>query len=64
VDTILLAYFTGWSDGIAGRRDAARAGDTRTGADYRIGFLDARIEVFRLFAQVRRILEESDDGLR
>jgi hypothetical protein len=64
MDDILLAFLTGWSDGIEGVRDVARAGDHRTGADYRIGFLDARIQVFRLLAHVRKILEESDDGLR
>jgi hypothetical protein len=28
-----------------------------TGADYRIGFLDGRIEVFRMLARVREILD-------
>jgi hypothetical protein len=64
MEDILHAYFTGWLDGMAGHRDPARAADHRTGCDYRIGFLDARIEIFRLLAAVRQILEEADDGLR
>jgi hypothetical protein len=64
MEDILLAYFTGWLDGMNGLRNADLAADNRTGADYRIGFLDARIEVFRLLAAVRKIVEESDDGLR
>jgi hypothetical protein len=55
-DDMLLAYFTGRADGLAGRRDGDRTAD----ADYRIGFLDGRIEVFRLLATVRKILEEND----
>lgn len=59
-DDTLLAYFTGRRDGILGRRDAARSGDSATGSDYRMGFLDGRLEVFRLLAAVRRIVEEND----
>ncbi|NMO56105.1 hypothetical protein HH310_33615 [Actinoplanes sp. TBRC 11911] len=55
-DETLLAYFTGRLDGILGRRDTVRSGDP----DYRIGFLDGRLEVFRLLAAVRRIVEEND----
>jgi hypothetical protein len=59
MDDQLLAYNTGREDGGAGRRDATRADDPRTGADYRMGFLDGRIEVFQMLAQVRKFL---DDG--
>jgi hypothetical protein len=55
-DDTLLAYLSGRLDGIAGRRDAKRTDDP----DYRTGFLDGRLEVFRLLATVRRILEEND----
>jgi hypothetical protein len=61
-DEILLAYFTGRIDGIAGLRNIVTAADPRHGGDYRIGFLDGRIEVFRLLAHVRQILEESGEG--
>jgi hypothetical protein len=59
MDDELMAYNLGRSDGGAGRRDAARADDPQTGADYRMGFLDGRIEVFQMLAQVRKFL---DDG--
>jgi hypothetical protein len=59
MDDILLAYHAGRADGIAGRRDTARTADPATGPDYRIGFLDGRIEVFRLLAHVRKIVEEA-----
>ena len=36
---------------------ADRAKHPSTGADYRIGFLDGRIEIFRMFASVRKILD-------
>jgi hypothetical protein len=65
MDDEIFAYVTGRSDGIAGHRDSARAGHAATGADYRMGFLDGRIEVFHLLAAVRRIQDESDgDFLR
>ncbi|MBL7259348.1 hypothetical protein [Paractinoplanes lichenicola] len=59
MDDLFLAYDTGRKDGIAGRRDPVRAHDPVTGADYRMGFLDGRIEVFHLLAAVRRIQDES-----
>jgi hypothetical protein len=62
MDETLKAYSAGRADGIAGRRDAAGAADPATGPDYRIGFLDGRIEVFRLLAHVRKIVEDADDG--
>ena len=65
MDDEIFAYATGRSDGIAGHRDSVRASDAVTGADYRMGFLDGRIEVFHLLAAVRRIQDESDgDFLR
>ena len=59
MDDLLLAYRKGRTDGIAGHRDAARATDPRCGADYRMGFLDGRLEVFRLHAAVRKIVEDT-----
>jgi hypothetical protein len=58
----ILAYDTGRADGIAGRRDQRRATHPATGPDYRMGFLDGRIEVFHLLRAVRQIQDESDDG--
>lgn len=52
------AYDAGRADGIAGRRDDAATEHPQTGADYRIGFLDGRIEVFQMFAKIRKITEE------
>ncbi|XVU21068.1 hypothetical protein ACQPZJ_27785 [Actinoplanes sp. CA-054009] len=60
MDDALLAYDTGRADGMAGRRDPSRAQHSDTGADYRMGFLDGRIEVFKLLATVRKIVEEAD----
>ncbi|MFI5935075.1 hypothetical protein [Actinoplanes sp. NPDC051494] len=60
MEKALLAYRDGRVDGCAGRRDAARAADPETGADYRIGFLDGRIEVFRMMAEVRTMLDGTD----
>jgi len=57
VDEALLAYDAGRVDALAGNRDAARAKDASTGADYRMGFLDGRIEIFRMLASVREILD-------
>jgi hypothetical protein len=59
MDDELTAYNAGRADGGAGRRDTVRAEDPATGADYRMGFLDGRIEVFQMLAQVRKFL---DDG--
>lgn len=61
MDEALLAYATGRADGLAARRDNDRATDPETGADYRIGFLDGRIELFRMHAHLRKIVEESED---
>jgi hypothetical protein len=60
MDDALLAYDTGRADALAGRRDAAKAKDPATGPDYRMGFIDGRIEIFRLFAGVRQILDPDD----
>jgi hypothetical protein len=59
MDEHLRAYLGGRADGLAAERDATRATDPGTGADYRIGFLDARIEVFRMHAAIRKIVEET-----
>lgn len=56
----LEAYSAGRTDGLAARRDADRASDPAFGHDYRIGFLDGRLEVFRMLADVRKIVEETD----
>jgi hypothetical protein len=58
MDDALLAYNAGRVDALAGRRDATKAKDPATGADYRMGFLDGRIEIFRMLAGLRGILEE------
>jgi hypothetical protein len=60
MDEALIAYTAGRADGVAGRRDAARTDDPATGRDYRIGFLDGRIEVFRMLARVRKIVDGPD----
>ena len=60
MDEALLAYNAGRVDGGRARRNAERAADPETGADYRIGFLDGRVEVFRMLANVRKFLDESD----
>jgi len=58
VDEALLAYDAGRVDALAGHRDAARAKHPATGADYRMGFLDGRVEIFRMLASVREILDD------
>jgi hypothetical protein len=60
MDDCLEAYDTGRADGMAARRDQARAQHPETGPDYRMGFLDGRLEVFRLLATVRKIVEDGD----
>jgi len=60
MDDALTAYTAGRADGLAARRDPARAADPVTGADYRVGFLDARIEIFRLHVEARRIAENPE----
>ena len=60
MDDELHAYEIGRADGIAARRDAERAGDPAFGHDYRIGFLDGRLEVFRMLASVRKIVEDGE----
>ncbi|GAA2611470.1 hypothetical protein [Paractinoplanes durhamensis] len=51
-------YAAGRTDGLAAHRDGDRAGHTEFGRDYRIGFLDGRLEVFRMLASVRKIVED------
>lgn len=60
MEEALAAYGAGRADALAGRRDEARVAHPETGADYRIGFLDGRIEVFRMMARVREILDGGD----
>jgi len=57
MDEALRAYEAGRADAGEGSRSASRAADARTGSDYRMGFLDGRIEVFRMLAEIRRILD-------
>ncbi|MET8153716.1 hypothetical protein ACIBSW_09745 [Actinoplanes sp. NPDC049668] len=57
MEDALMAYGAGRADALAGCRDAARAQHPETGADYRIGFIDGRLEIFRMLASVREILE-------
>ena len=58
MDDEFRAYQAGRADGLAGRRDPEAAADPVAGRDYRIGFIDGRMEVYRLHAGVRRIVEE------
>lgn len=60
MDDEFRAYELGRTDGIAARRDAGRAEDPAFGRDYRIGFLDGRLEVFRMHAAARKIAEERE----
>ena len=60
MDEQFIAYETGRADGIAAHRDEARAEHPTLGRDYRVGFLDGRIEVFRLMADLRKIVEDPD----
>ncbi len=60
MDDALLAYDAGRVDALGGNRDAAQAKHPATGADYRMGFLDGRIEIFRMLAHVREILDGKD----
>ena len=59
MDEALRAYDTGRCDGIAGVRDADRAGHPDTGADYRTGLVDGQVAAFEadLLAAVRRALD-------
>jgi hypothetical protein len=60
MDREFEAYAAGRSDGLAANRDTGRAADPEFGRDYRIGFLDGRLEVFRMHAGVRKIMENDD----
>ncbi|BFU45321.1 hypothetical protein [Krasilnikovia sp. MM14-A1004] len=60
MEEALRAYGAGRIDGLDGSRDTAQAEDPATGADYRRGFLDGRLEVFRMFAGVRDLLRGDD----
>ncbi|MDR7327223.1 MULTISPECIES: hypothetical protein [Catenuloplanes] len=56
MEDALLAYNAGRVDALEGRRDADLAEHPETGADYRRGFLDARIEVVSMHAELRKLL--------
>jgi hypothetical protein len=58
MDQEFEAYAAGRADGLAAHRDADRAADPKYGRDYRIGFLDGRLEVFRMLSSVRKIVED------
>ncbi|GAA0582594.1 hypothetical protein GCM10010172_79650 [Paractinoplanes ferrugineus] len=58
MDRAFEAYAVGRADGLAAHRDAQRATDPECGRDYRIGFLDGRLEIFRMLASVRKIVED------
>ncbi|MCU7728173.1 hypothetical protein ODJ79_31030 [Actinoplanes sp. KI2] len=60
MDDEFRAYDAGRTDGLLGKRDAVQAGNPVFGRDYRIGFIDGRIEVYRLRAGVRRIVEDPE----
>jgi hypothetical protein len=62
MDDALRAYNAGRADGGAERRDPAQAEHPTTGPDYRIGLLDGRLEVFRLLARVRKILDGNENS--
>jgi hypothetical protein len=59
-DETMRAYFTGRLNGLAGKRDPDEAADPATGPDYRMGFLDGRLEVFRVLAAARKLTEEEE----
>jgi hypothetical protein len=61
MEDALRAYELGRADGLGGRRDTSRAADPATGTDYRMGFLDARLEVYRMHAQARQFVEEAGE---
>jgi hypothetical protein len=60
MDREFEAYAAGRADGLAADRDASRATHPEFGRDYRIGFLDGRLEIFRMLASVRKIVEDGD----
>ncbi|WP_412750030.1 hypothetical protein [Krasilnikovia sp. M28-CT-15] len=60
MEEALLAYAAGRIDALEGNRDEAKAADPVTGVDYRRGFLDGRLDVFRMLAGVRDLLREYD----
>jgi hypothetical protein len=60
MDDELQAYELGRADGIAAKRDPERARHPEFGNDYRMGFLDGRLEVYRMLAGFRKIVEEGE----
>jgi hypothetical protein len=59
MEEALQAYAAGRADAFASFRDDERAAHPDTGADYRMGFLDGRIEVFRMHAELRKIVGDN-----
>jgi hypothetical protein len=64
MDNALVAYGEGHADGRAGRRDAGRADDPATGADYRAGLADGQLAAFEhaLVDAIRRAMGDQLDG--
>jgi len=60
MDDELRAYEAGRADGLAARRDAEQAGHPTLGRDYRIGFIDGRMEIYRMQASARKIVEDGE----
>ena len=60
MDDEFRAYQAGRADGLAGRRDTERAADPELGRDYRIGFIDGRMEIYRMHADVRKFVEDGE----
>ncbi|WP_433360186.1 hypothetical protein ACQPZX_26275 [Actinoplanes sp. CA-142083] len=58
MDDEFEAYEAGRKDGLAAQRDPARAGHPALGRDYRMGFIDGRMEIYRMHADVRKIVED------
>ena len=64
MEDAFVAYGAGHADGRAGREDVARAGDARTGADYRVGLVDGQLAAFEdaLTEAIRRAMGDRLDG--
>jgi hypothetical protein len=64
MDDAIVAYGEGHADGKAGRPDAARARNPRTGADYQVGLVDGQLAAFEdaLVAAIREAMGDQLDG--
>ena len=60
MDDEFEAYSAGRADGLAAARDPERAGHPSLGRDYRMGFIDGRMEVYRMHTCVREIIEDGE----